>query len=326
MLDGVVSINPGNRFRPIQVNQQTLQSSTEFKGEGIHSGDVVRVILKPADVDTGIVFKRTDVALDPQDDRNPVIVCDYDSVSETHLCTRISNRDGVSVSTVEHLMAALSVMGIDNVVIEMDGEEMPIMDGSSEPFVFLIECAGVVEQSISRRAIRILKDVIVRGDREEMVKLSPTNTLNLSIFASIDFDNPVIGRQDIYMNVIKDDFIKDFAKARTFGFASDVEKLRAMGLVRGGTLDNAIVVGVDGVMNPSGLRYEDEFVRHKALDAVGDLYVIGVPILGHYHGERPGHAMNNKLLHALFADKTAYEWVDMDSQLELSQSMLKITA
>lgn len=326
MLDTTATAQQKPCMLPVQVNQQTLATPTKFQGVGVHSGRVVQVVLKPAGVDTGIIFKRTDVESNIADDRNSTIVCRPNAVSDTRLCTKISNEDGVSVATIEHLMAGLSVMGIDNVVIEMDGEEMPIMDGSAEPFVFLIECAGLQNQGVPRRAIRIKREISVRGENGELVKLSPTNTLHLSVFASIDFDNPAVGCQDIYTHVTRDAFVQDFARARTFGFMADIEKLRAMGLARGGSTENAIIIGGDGVVNKSGLRYEDEFVRHKALDAVGDLYVAGAPILGHYHGERLGHAMNNKLLRALFADETAYEWVDMDSQLAQSQSMLKVTA
>ena len=307
----------------MQVHQQTLKSELSFEGVGVHSGDVVRVTLKPADINTGIVFKRTDVASDNDDARDSVVYAQYDNVCDTRLCTKLVNDDGVAIATVEHLMAAFAAMGIDNVLVEMNGEEMPIMDGSSEPFLFLMECTGIQAQSAPRRAIRILKEITVNGDKGEMVKLSPTDKPHMSIFARIDFDSHAIGCQEMHMDVSKDTFKDQLAKARTFGFMRDLEMLRDAGLARGGSFDNAIIVDEDRVLNPTGLRFDDEFVRHKILDAVGDLYMAGAPILGHYHGERLGHALNNAILRALFDDATAYEWIELDGELGKNVSTLK---
>ena len=325
MLDGMTNSEHMDRgdTPTLQVYQCTLKSELSFEGIGVHSGAVVRVTLKPADVNTGIVFKRTDVAQDYHDERDSVVYAHYDNVCDTRLCTKLMNDDGVAITTVEHLMAAFAALGIDNVLVEMNGEEMPIMDGSSEPFITLMEYTGVEPQTAPRRAIRIIKEISVTGDKGEMVKLSPTDTLNMSIFARIDFENSVIGTQEMHMDIGKDTFKDQLAKARTFGFMRDIQMLQDAGLARGGSYENAIIVDEDRVLNPTGLRFDDEFVRHKILDAVGDLYMAGAPILGHYHGERLGHAMNNKILQALFADETCYQWVDMDVALEKSQTTLK---
>ena len=326
MLDGMTGIQQMDMIATAQIHQATLKSTTSFEGVGVHSGDIVHVTLKPADVNTGIVFKRTDIEMDVDDSRDFMVPARYDLVRDTRLCTKLINNDGVAVSTVEHLMAAFSALGIDNVIVEMNGEEMPIMDGSSEPFVFLIECAGIQEQKSPRRAIRVLKEVVVQGDKGEIVKLSPTDTLHMSIFASIAFDNTVIGCQEMYMNISKESFKSELSKARTFGFMRDIEMLRDAGLARGGSTDTAVIIDEDRVLNPSGLRFDDECVRHKTLDAVGDLYMAGAPILAHYHGERLGHAMNNQILHALFSDDSAYEWVEMDMELDKSLSAMKQSA
>ena len=323
-VDGFTSTQ-GDRAQayPVQVDQYTLKSELSFEGVGVHSGDVVRVTLKPADVNTGIVFKRIDVASDNNDERDSIVLANYDNVRDTRLCTKLINDDGVAVATVEHLMAALAAMGIDNVLIEMNGEEMPIMDGSSEPFMVQMEYTGIQVQSTPRRAIRILKEIAIQGDNGEIAKLSPTDTHHMTISARIDFDSAVIGSQQMSIPISKDTFKNQLATARTFGFVRDIEKLRQVGLARGGSFDNAIVVDEDRVLNPTGLRFDDEFIRHKILDAVGDLYLAGAPIIGNYYGERLGHAMNNKILHALFADETAYEWIDMDAPLGDSPSTLK---
>jgi UDP-3-O-[3-hydroxymyristoyl] N-acetylglucosamine deacetylase len=224
-------------------------------------------------------------------------------VANSTLCTVLANEHGATVGTIEHLMAALSGCGIDNAVIELDGPEVPIMDGSAAPFVFLIECAGIAHQAAARRAIRVLRRVEVReGGRS--VSLSPGTGSSFSF--EIDFPSAAVAHQEGYIRLAQGSFEADLARARTFGFLSEVESLRARGLALGGSLDNAIVVDGDSVLNPGGLRFEDEFVRHKLLDSIGDLYLAGAPIIGHFHGHRSGHALNHRLLDALFADDAAW--------------------
>ncbi len=280
------------------VSQRTLRSPIHCTGVGLHSGAKVSMRLLPAEPDRGIVFVRSDVA-------GAAIPATFDHVADTRLCTMLANRQGVSVATVEHLMAALSGTGIDNVVIEVDGPELPIMDGSAAPFVFLIECAGVVEQVRARRAIRLLSPVAVEGAGWSA---SLTPGLGFSVGIEIDFANPAVARQSLEVDLASGVFKKELARARTFGFLSEVETLRAAGLARGGSLDNVVVISDDRVLNEDGLRYADEFVRHKALDAIGDLYLAGAPIIGHFHGLCTGHAANNRLLRALFAMPEAWAW------------------
>lgn len=282
------------------VRQRTLKSSINCTGVGLHSGNKISMTMKPADVDTGVVFRRTDIQ-----GKSAVIPARFDRVVDTRLCSVLGNEEGVTVGTVEHVMAALAGCGIDNVVIELNGAEVPIMDGSSEPFVFLIECAGIVEQDAPRRVIRVLKRVEVAYGSGH-VAISPADTQIIDF--EIDFDSQVVNRQEMSLKVVNGAFRKELAKARTFGFLHEVEALWEAGLAKGGSLDNAIVVGHDGVMNEDGLRFDDEFVRHKALDAIGDLYLAGAPIIGRFEGVCSGHAANNKLLKALLADESAWEW------------------
>jgi UDP-3-O-[3-hydroxymyristoyl] N-acetylglucosamine deacetylase len=280
------------------IKQRTLKTSIDCSGVALHSGDKVSMTLHPADADSGIVFKRTDIA-----GKGAVIPATWDRVTNTRLCTTLGNEDGITIGTVEHLMAALAGCGIDNALIELNGPEVPIMDGSSQPFVFLIECAGVVEQDPPRRVIRVLKTVSV-NDGE--ARLSPGSHLSLDF--EIDFGDDLVSKQYLSIGVVNGSFAKELARARTFGFLHDVEALRAAGLAKGGSLDNAVVVSGDGVLNEGGLRYEDEFVRHKILDAIGDLYLAGAAIIGKFQGVRSGHATNNALLRALFADPDAWEY------------------
>ncbi|NQU60452.1 MAG: UDP-3-O-acyl-N-acetylglucosamine deacetylase [Rhodospirillales bacterium] len=277
------------------VKQRTLKTSIDCSGVGLHSGAKVSMVLNPADIGHGIQFKRTDIS------GGVVIQARWDNVVDSRMHTTLGNADGVTIGTVEHLMAALSGCGIDNALIELDGPEVPIMDGSAHPFVFLLECAGVVEQDAPRRMIRILKDVS-SGDGN--ARLSPGSHLSLDF--EIDFADGAVSQQTLSIGIVNGSFARELARARTFGFLSDVEKLRAAGLAKGGSLDNAIVVSGDKILNKGGLRFEDEFVRHKALDAVGDLYLAGAPIIGKFHGVCSGHAANNALLHALFADPDAW--------------------
>ena len=282
------------------VYQRTLKSPITCVGVGLHSGNEITMVLNPAPANSGVVFVRTDASVDPA-----IIPARWDKVVDTRLCSVLGNEDGVTVGTVEHVMAALAGCGVDNVQITIDGGEVPIMDGSSEPFVALIESSGVVDQNEPRRVIRILKRIEV-GYGAGHVAISPADTQIIDF--EIDFNSNVVKHQEMSLKVVNGAFRKELSKARTFGFLHEVEALWEAGLAKGGSLDNAIVVSHDGVMNEDGLRFDDEFVRHKALDAIGDLYLAGATIIGRFEGVCSGHAANNKLLHALFADNDAWEW------------------
>jgi UDP-3-O-[3-hydroxymyristoyl] N-acetylglucosamine deacetylase len=283
---------------PGTVLQKTLKSSIHCRGVALHTGAHVGMTLYPAPVDRGIVFRRADQG-------GAEVRAVWRNVKESPLCTMLDNGDGVSVATVEHLLAAFAGCEIDNAVVELDGPEVPAMDGSAAPFVFLIECAGIAEQDAPRRAIKILKPVSV-GDDGRSAELSPGDALTMSF--TIDFAANAIRHQSIRVMLDPDTFKNEIASARTFGFAEEIDALRGAGLARGGSLDNAVVIGGGEVLNRDGLRFKDEFVRHKVLDAFGDLYLAGAPILGHFSGHRSGHALNCQLLRALFADRSAWTW------------------
>jgi UDP-3-O-[3-hydroxymyristoyl] N-acetylglucosamine deacetylase len=285
---------------PRVIKQKTLKSDAFCSGIGLHSGKEISMTLLPADINSGIVFKRTDV-----EGQEPLIPATWDRVVDTRMCTVLGNEDGVTIGTVEHLMAALAGCGIDNALIEINGPEIPIMDGSAAPFVSMVERAGIKELDAPRRVIRILKEVSADGD-DYGVSVSPGDGVSLGF--EIDFDHSVISRQSMRVGLVNGTFKKELSRARTFGFLHEVEQLRAAGLAKGGSLDNAIVVSDDKVMNEDGLRFDDEFVRHKILDALGDLYLAGNQIIGHFHGERSGHAANNALLKALFSDQENWEY------------------
>ncbi|HLJ20861.1 MAG TPA: UDP-3-O-acyl-N-acetylglucosamine deacetylase [Stellaceae bacterium] len=278
------------------VPQKTLKAAMPCRGIGVHSGAHVTMVLQPAPTDSGIVFRRSDRG-------GACVTANWRNIQESPLCTTLTNREGISVATVEHLLAAFAGAEIDNAIVELDGPEVPVMDGSAEPFLFLIERAGVVEQDAPRRAIKVLKPVRV-ADEDCTAALEPD--VGFSVSFEIDFSSQLVRRQDIALSIDAETFKADLARARTFGFLDEVERLRAAGLARGGSLDNAVVVSDGEVLNSGGLRYADEFVRHKVLDAVGDLYLAGGPIIGHFRGVRSGHAMNRRLLEALFADRTAW--------------------
>ena len=291
--------------------QKTFQNAISCVGVGLHSGQKVNMTFCPADVDTGIVFKRIDVT-----DRNNLIPALYNNVSDTRLNSCISNDAGVYVSTIEHLMAALHGFGVSNAIIEVDGPEAPLLDGSALDYVTLFECAGVIEQDAPLRAVKIKKEVLFKDQKGAEVCLYPAEE-GLEMDFVIDFvKSRAIGRQEYSITLTKRSFKDSIAYARTFGFAHEVEALRAMGLARGGTLENCIVVEGDKVLNPEGLRSENEFVVHKTLDAVGDLYQLGMPVIGHFCGVKSGHAHTNALLRKLMADKSAYEIVEMDAYMD----------
>jgi UDP-3-O-[3-hydroxymyristoyl] N-acetylglucosamine deacetylase len=255
------------------------------------------MILRPAAAGTGIVFRRADAGAGAE------IAAMWNNTVDAALCTVLSNGEGIEIKTIEHLMAALSGCGVDNAIVELDGPEVPAMDGSAAPFVALIERAGTIAQDRPRRAIKVLKRVRVNGDGAS-AELLPDHGFSMSF--EIEFDNPVIRRQDMMVSFEAGTFASELSAARTFGLIDDVERLRAAGLARGGSLDNAVVISGDRVLNEGGLRFDDEFVRHKLLDAFGDLYLAGGPIIGHFRGARSGHSHTRRLLAALFADPDAW--------------------
>ena len=285
-------------------NQTTLAERIELSGVGVHSGKPVAITLHPADADTGIVFQRSDVDVIKQVDI-PALVS---SVGATDLCTVLGDPNGIHVKTVEHLMAALMGLGVDNVLVEVDSAEIPVMDGSSEAFVTAIDAVGLKMQSRTRRYLRVLKDV--RFDMGPCWGMfTPHDGTRYEV--EIDFDEPIIGRQKLDIDLTPDTFRRDISRARTFGFMKDVERYWAAGFALGSSLENSVVICNDhNIINPEGLRYENEFVRHKALDAIGDLALAGAPFLGCYKSYRGGHKVNAMALAALLADPTAYEWTD----------------
>lgn len=284
--------------------QKTIKHEISCVGIGLHTGNKISMTLKPAEINTGIVFHRTDAA-----GRDAYIPARHEYVVDTRMCTCIGNKDGVKVATIEHLMAAIHAMGINNMMIDIDGPETPVMDGSSAPFVFLLECAGIKAQGASLKALRILKPVRYTSGDKELVLTPAEKGLNMHF--SIDFPASVIGHQEADLDLTAANFKNMFSRARTFGFLQDIEMLRSIGLARGGSLENAILVNDNMIMNKDGLRYSNEFVRHKMLDAVGDLYMCGYPMIAGFSGSRSGHTDTNALLSAVFADENNYEIVDM---------------
>jgi len=281
-----------------QAFQHTLRSPALFAGVGVHTGEYTRVTVRPAAADTGIVFVRTDVK-----DCDNRVAATGDAVCKTQLGTVIGNAAGVTVATIEHLMAALAMLGIDNAWVDVDGPEMPIMDGSSEPFVRVLDRAGKRAQDAARAFIEILETVeVIDGDKR--ATLMPADRFEIAF--EIAFDSAAIGRQSVDLVMDEQAFRDELANCRTFGFLSDVEALRAMGLARGGSMDNCVVIDEGQVLNPEGLRRPDEFVRHKALDAIGDLYVLGGPLLGRFEGVLAGHGLNNAVVRALLARPDAW--------------------
>ncbi len=286
------------------ISQHTLKSIAHVTGVGLHSGEKVQLWLRPAAPDSGIVFHRVD--LDP-----PVsIPASPEAVRETRLCTGLE-RDGVRIATVEHLMSALAGLGVDNVHIDVDGPEIPIMDGSAAPFVMMMLEAGVEAQPAPRRFLRVLHPVEVR-EGDKWVRLEPY--LGFRLEFSIAFDHPAISASQTraVVDLSEHAYPRFVARARTFGFVHEVELLREMGLAQGGSLDNAIVLDEYRILNPEGLRFPDEFVRHKILDAIGDLYLAGHPLLARYVAHKSGHALNNQLLRALMADRSAWELTTLE--------------
>ena len=290
------------------LQQRTLKTLTRAVGVGLHSGQRVELTLRPAPADTGVVFRRVDLP-EPVD-----IVVSAAAVSDTRLASTLSN-GSVKVHTVEHLMSACAGLGVDNLFVDITAEEVPILDGSAASFVFLLQSAGIVLQNAPRRFIRLLAPVEVRegqGAAEKWARLEPFHGYRLSF--EIDFSHPAVDAtgQRVVFDMSTDSYSRDIARARTFGFTKDVEMMRANGLALGGGLDNAIVMDDYKVLNAEGLRYDDEFVKHKILDAMGDLYLVGKPLLASYSARRSGHALNNRLLHELLKRTDAWDVVSFD--------------
>jgi len=300
------------------LRQRTVKNTIRASGVGLHSGEKIFLTLKPAPVDTGIVFSRTD--LEPPVDLPAQALL----VRDTSMATSLAQGD-VRLSTVEHLMSALAGLGIDNARIEVTAGEIPIMDGSAGPFVFLIQAAGIVEQEAPKRFARIKRRVEVR-EGDKIAAFEPYAGFKLCF--TIDFDHPAFHDDHKYAEVdfSTTAYVKEVSRARTFGFMRDIEYLRSKNLALGGSMDNAIVVGEEGVMNAEGLRYEDEFVRHKMLDAIGDLYLLGHGIIGEYQGYKSGHGLNNQLLRALLDQPEAWEIVTFDDEATAPISYIKATA
>lgn len=287
--------------------QTTVKKPIKLTGKGLHSGAPAHLRILPASAEYGIWFCRTDIT-----DGDNLIPARYDAVNDTQMCTRIANDNGAEVSTIEHLMAALAGTGIHNAMIEIDGPEVPIMDGSAAPFVAEILRVGLQELDAPVRAIRVLKPVHVTFDDVE-VSLEPSD--NLEIDFEIDFDASAIGHQTKTLNMANGSFVRELSNCRTFVRRNDVDYLQSIGLARGGSLDNAIVVDEDLVLNPEGFRRADECVRHKMLDALGDLYLAGAPILGTYKGKRAGHKATNLILRALFDQPDAWEMIECSADI-----------
>lgn len=291
------------------LKQRTIKQLVKTIGVGLHSGTKVELTLRPAAPNTGIVFRRVDL--------NPPVdfPASATGVGDTRMASTL-DKDGAKVSTVEHLMSACAGLGIDNLYVDITAEEIPIMDGSASSFVFLLQQAGLQEQSIAKKFIRVKKPVEVRegkGTQEKWARLEPYNGYKLKFF--IEFNHPAVDGtgQTAEVDFAVESYVKEVSRARTFGFMQDVETLRGMGLARGGSLENAIVMDEYRILNPDGLRYENEFVRHKILDAIGDLYLVGHPLLASYVAHKSGHGLNNQLLRALLAQPDAYELVTFES-------------
>ncbi|MDN7124341.1 UDP-3-O-acyl-N-acetylglucosamine deacetylase [Pseudidiomarina terrestris] len=289
------------------MKQRTIKQSIATTGVGLHKGNKVQLTLRPAPANTGLVFRRVD--LKPAVD----IRADAELVRDTRMCTCLINDDNVRVSTVEHLLAAVAAMGIDNLIIEVDSHEIPIMDGSSHPFIYLLQSAGIETQGAAKKFIRIKQPVRVE-EGDKWAELLPHNGFRIDF--AIDFDHPAIAdtNQVVSMDFSTSSFMKDISRARTFGFMKDIEFLRENNLALGGSFDNAVVLDEFRILNSDGLRYDDEFVKHKILDAVGDLYMGGHAILGHLRAFKSGHALNNQLLREVLQHQEAWEFVTFEDE------------
>ena len=297
------------------LGQRTLKNSIRATGVGLHTGKQILMTLRPAAPDTGIIFRRTDLP-EPVD-----IHAHAENVAETTLGTTLGNGDA-KVSTVEHLLSAFAGLGIDNAVVEVSAAEVPIMDGSAGPFVFLLQSAGIEEQSAPKRFVRVKKRLRVE-EGDKWAEFKPFDGFKVNF--EIEFNHPVFKRrgQQASMDFSTTSFLKEVSRARTFGFMRDLEKLRAHNLALGGNLENAIVLDDSGILNEDGLRYQDEFVKHKILDAIGDLYLLGHSLIGEFSGHKSGHALNNKLLRTMLADPDAWEEVVFEKQADAPMSYVE---
>lgn len=297
------------------IRQRTLKNIIRATGVGLHTGKKVYLTLRPASEDTGIIFIRTDLDAEIEVPARP------ENVSDTRLSTTLE-RNGIKISTVEHLMSAFAGMGIDNAYVELSAPEVPIMDGSAGPFVFLLQSAGIMEQKKLKQFIRIKKPCVIQDD-DKWVKFEPFNGFKVSF--AIDFDHPILqnSTQTASVDFSTTSFVKEVSRARTFGFMDDLEALRNAGLAQGGSFDNAIVMDSFHILNDDGLRYEDEFVKHKVLDAIGDLYLLGHPLIGEFSAHKSGHALNNRLLRHLIKDKSAWELVTYQDEAEVPISFVR---
>ena len=290
------------------VNQRTLKNSVQATGVGLHTGERVNLTLSPAPANSGIVFRRVDVV--------PMVVirAEAHAVQDTRLSTCLEV-NGTRIATIEHLMSAFAGLGVDNAFVDLTSAEVPIMDGSAGTFIFLLQSAGIIEQSAAKKFIRIKKIIEIK-DGDKWVRFEPFNGYKLNF--TINFSHPVFAstKQHVTIDLGEHSYIKEISRARTFGFMHDVENMRAQGLALGGNLDNAIVMDEYRVINPDGLRFEDEFVKHKILDAIGDLYLLGHPLIGAFSGYKSGHALNNALLRTLLADEQAWEFVTFNKTEE----------
>jgi UDP-3-O-[3-hydroxymyristoyl] N-acetylglucosamine deacetylase len=284
----------------LTLKQQTIKSNISVSGVGLHTGNKVNLVIKPAEENSGIQFVRTDLK------NNNTVKALWSNVSSTNLCTTISNDKGISISTIEHLMSALSGMHIDNADILIDSSEVPIMDGSSLPFVELLEKNKILSQTAYRKTIVIKKEIVILN-KDSFVKIVPNNKFSINF--EIDFSSNLVKKQACQLQLINGNYKSDISSARTFGFEKDVNYLRKNGLALGGSLKNAVVIGENKILNEEGLRFDDEFVRHKILDSIGDLYLAGHPIQGYFYGNKSGHYLNNQLLRKLFSDKSNFDLI-----------------
>ncbi len=289
------------------LKQRTLKTSITETGIGLHKGRKVTMTLKPAPVDTGVLFRRVDIS-PPAD-----IPANARDVGDTMLCTCITNERGHSIHTVEHLASALSGLGIDNIIVEVDSHELPILDGSASPFIFLLQSAGIVEQDKPKKFIKVNKTVRVE-DGDKWAEFRPFDGFKVDF--SIDFDHPAISqtRQHCVLDFSKDSYVDEVSRARTFGFMKDLEQMNSMNLALGGSMDNAVALDEFRVLNAEGLRYSDEFLKHKILDAVGDLFLGGHNLIGELVAYKTGHGLNNKLLNAILDDVNAWEYVEFENE------------
>ena len=300
------------------LKQRTLKKQVSATGVGLHNGEKVTLTLKPAAINSGIVFVRADLP------GAPTIQAQPEAVRDTRMCSALEH-NGARVATVEHLMSALAGLGVDNIIIEVTASEIPIMDGSAGPFIFLLQQAGITEQNAAKKFIKIKKLIEVK-EADKWVKFEPYHGFKMDF--TIDFPHPVFESSGSHVNIdFKDNtYVKEISRARTFGFMHEVEYLRANGLARGGSLDNAIVLDEYRILNTDGLRYQDEFAKHKVLDAIGDLYMLGHPLLGAFTAYKSGHALNNALLRALIADETAWEYASFNNIEEAPNGFQQQTA